>query len=235
MAKGYNQQEGIDYLETFSPVAKITTVKILLTLAISYNWSLAQMDVNNAFLNGYLFEEVYMTLPLGYKPSVQGEKLTCRLNKSIYGLKQASRQWFNKFSTTLLTHGFIQSKSDYFLFTRVNGATFVALLVYVDDILVTGPDVTHLNSVKALLKTLFLLKDLGVAKYFLGLELTRLKQGMVLSQRKYCLQILEDTGFLNVRPAKTPMDPNIKLSKTDGVLLALEDITMYRRLIGRLL
>lgn len=92
VAKGYNQQEGVGFLETFFPVAKIATVKTLLTLAITYNWPLAQMDVNNAFLNGDLFEEVYMTLPLGYKHSVQGENLVCRLNKSIYGLKQASRQ-----------------------------------------------------------------------------------------------------------------------------------------------
>lgn len=193
------------------------------------------MDINNAFLNGDLFEEVYMTLPLGYKTSVKGENLVCRLNKSIYGLKQASRQWFTKFSTALLQHGFNQSKSDYSLFTRGTNDSFVALLVYVDDIIVTGPSSTHIDSVKLLLKSLFLLKDLGSVKYFLGLELARSTSGLMISQRKYCMQILEDTGFLNAKPAATPMDPNLHLSKQQGTMLSNEDATAYRRLIGRIL
>lgn len=159
----------------------------------------------------------------------------CRLHKSIYGLKQASRQWFVKFSTALFKHGFSQSKSDYSLLTRGFGSTFIALLVYVDDILVTGPSPTHINDVKKLLNSLFLLKELGDVKYFIGLELARSKQGLYLSQRKYCLQILEDTGFLNARPVSCPMDPNIKLSKEYGTLLSFDDATSYRRLIGRLL
>lgn len=228
VAKGYNQQEGVDYLDTFSLVAKIITVKVLLTLAKTFNWPLAQMDVNNAFLNGDLFEEVYMSLPLGYNTSITDKNLVCRLNKSIYGLKQASRQWFIKFSVALLTHGFSQTKSDYSLFTRGSGETFVALLVYVDDILLTGPSTRHIDDVKAVLKSHFLLKDLGSVKYFLGLELAHSKSGLLLSQRKYCLQILEDTGYLNAKPASTPMDPNLKLSKDVGVFLSPDDTTSYR-------
>lgn len=145
------------------------------------------MDVNNVFLNGDFFEEVFMSVPLGYKVSLvpnQGEKLACRLHKSIYGLKQASRQWFTKFSYALLNHGFIQSKSYYSLFTRGNGDIFVALLVYVDDILLTGPSQSEIDSVKVILHTYFMLKDLGVAKYFLGLEIARSQQGLFLSHRK---------------------------------------------------
>lgn len=135
----------------------------------------------------------------------------------------------------MLVHGFIQSKSDYSLFTRGNGKTFVALLVYVDDILLIGPSPSELDSVKTILHTHFMLKDLGVAKYFLGLELSRSQQGLFLSQRKYCLQILEDSGFLDAKPALLPMDPNLRLSKASGTLLSPDEATTYGRLIERLL
>ena len=118
VAKGYKQQEGIDFLDTFSPVAKIVTVKVFLALIASYNWSLTQMDINNAFLNGDLFEEVHMSLPLGYRTSQvprKGENLACKLNKSKYGLKQAPSQRFLKFAATLSSHCFHQSKFDYSL------------------------------------------------------------------------------------------------------------------------
>lgn len=236
VAKGYNQQEGIDFIDTFSPVAKIVTVKVLLTLSASYGWPLAQMDVNNAFFNGDLFEKVYMSLPLGYTPR-QGEipsntSLVCKLNTSIYRLRQASRQWFTKFSCALLSHGFVQSKVDYSLFTRGHGNTFVALLVYVDDIILTGPSPNVLNLVKEVLKSHFQLKDLGSVRYFLGLEISHSSRGISLSQRKYCLQILEDTGFLGAQPAAFPMDPHLRLSKTDGDPLSTKDATAYRRLLG---
>ena len=150
VAKGYTQQECLDFFEIFSPNAKMVTVKTLLTIAISKEWSLVQLDLNNSFLHGDLFEEIYMDLPLGYKPQheIQGEKLICKLHKSIYGLKQASRQWFTKFSTFLISLGFQQSKADYYLFIKDKDDSFIALLVYVDDIIITDANVLHIQELK---------------------------------------------------------------------------------------
>ena len=151
----------------------------------------------------------------------------------IYGLKQASRQWYSKFSYSLLQFGFRQSKSDYSLFIKGSCSSFVALLVYVDDIIITTPSHQAIDSMKSFLHSQFKLKDLGTLKYFLGLEIARSTKGIVLSQRHYTLQLLEDTGFLACKPAIIPMDPKMQLTATDGDVLT--DISQYRRLIGRLL
>ncbi len=232
VAKGYTQQEGLDYSETFSPVAKFTFVRLLLAIAIVKGWSLTQLDVNNAFLHGDLHEEVYMMLPPGFDSKGETNQV-CKLQKSLYGLKQASRQWFEQFSSTIIIQGFIQSKFDYSLFTRSKGSSFIALLVYVDDILIASNDPKAITQLKDCLDTQFKLKDLGNLKFFLGLEVARSSKGISLCQRKYSLEILSDSGLLGSKPVTTSMEQNIKLSALDGT--PLEDASIYRRLVGRLL
>ncbi|XP_022873600.1 uncharacterized protein LOC111392479 [Olea europaea var. sylvestris] len=178
-----------------------------------------------------------MDLPLGYnllKPPKQGEcQLVCKLHKSIYGLKQASRQWNSKFSLSLIQHGFIQSKADYSLFTKGTGDNFVALLVYVDDIVIAGPNMQVIKELKEYLHSQFKLKDLGCLKFFLGIEIVRAASGIIISQRQYTLQMIEDAGYLDCKPVSSPMDPKVILSSLDGELLS--DASQYRRLIGRLI
>uniref|UniRef100_A0A2N9GD76 CCHC-type domain-containing protein n=1 Tax=Fagus sylvatica TaxID=28930 RepID=A0A2N9GD76_FAGSY len=231
VAKGYTQIEGLDYHETFAPVAKMTTVRCLLAVAATQQWIIHQLDVNNAFLHGDLDEEVYMTPPPGYCP--KGETRVCRLRKSLYGLKQASRNWFFKLTTVLLDAGFTQSQADHSLFTLVSTTSITIVLVYVDDILVAGNDLSQIETFKHALSTNFKTKDLGPLKYFLGLEVARSPKGIFLNQRKYALDILNDSGQLGARTASFPMEQNLKLTNQDGT--PLSDPSPYRRLVGRLI
>ncbi|MCH90967.1 retrovirus-related Pol polyprotein from transposon TNT 1-94, partial [Trifolium medium] len=171
VAKGYTQTEGLDYMDTFSPVVKMTTIRLFLAIAAVKNWPLYQLDVNTAFLHGDLAEEVYMKPPPGlYLPS---SNLVCKLQRSLYGLKQASRQWNTKLTETLLASGYTQSKSDYSLFTKQASTGFTVILVYVDDLVLGGNDDAEITSIKALLDAKFSIKDLGLLKYFLGFEVAR--------------------------------------------------------------
>ena len=169
--RGDHQLEGFDYNETFAPVAKMTTVRCFLAVAVSKGWDLHQLDVNNAFLHGDLDEEVYMMLPPGFTCSTPHK--VCRLQKSLYGLRQAPRQWFAKLSSKLREYGFIHSYADYSLFTYRKENVFMALLVYVDDIVLASNDHHACNEFKSYLHSCFSIKDLGPLKYFLGIEVAR--------------------------------------------------------------
>ncbi|KAL2461978.1 cysteine-rich RLK (RECEPTOR-like protein kinase) 8 [Abeliophyllum distichum] len=174
VAKGYTQRYGIDYNETFAPVAKINTVRVLLSLSANLDWPLQQFEVNNAFLHGELYEEVYMELPLSYKiEEKQGQKV-CKLRKSLYGLKQSPRAWFGRFTSATKAVGYKQSKSaDHTLFLKKQQGKAIALIVYVDDMIVKENDPEERKALQEYMSREFKMKDLGPLKYFLWIEVSR--------------------------------------------------------------
>ncbi|GJT63230.1 ribonuclease H-like domain-containing protein [Tanacetum coccineum] len=212
----------------------LSTVRCLINLVIQSGWSLFQIDINNAFVYGDLEEIVYMTLPPGYFPAKKTK--VCKLNKSLYGLKHAPRKWNAKLTAALLENNFMQSKSDYSLFTKSFGDVFIALLVYVDDIIITGNSLAKIEKVKQFLKTKFMIKHLGKLKYFLGIEVLDTPKGICLNQRKYCLELIDEFRLLAGKPSNLSMQPNISLtsepSDTDPLL---DNVIEYQKLIGKLI
>ncbi|CAM8951451.1 unnamed protein product [Rhodiola kirilowii] len=159
----------------------MNTVRPPLVVTASRNWPLYQLDVNNAFLHGSLDEEVYMTLPPGFYKYDKAKGRVCRLHKSLYGLKQASRQWFSKFSKALISYGFKSSLNDYSLFTLHKNQDYVALLVYVDDIILTRTPQLLIDQVKHFIDSKFKIKDLGTLRFYLGIKVARSKSGIFLN------------------------------------------------------
>ncbi|GJW76284.1 putative RNA-directed DNA polymerase [Tanacetum coccineum] len=210
VAMGCAQKEGVDYEETFSPVVKMVTIRCLVNLAVNQSWPIFQLDINNAFLYGDLKETVYMKPPQGFYPG--DDNIVCRLKKSIYGFKQAPRQWNAKLTSVLVENGFCQSKSDYFLYIKSVGDVFLVLLVYVDDIIVTGNNAVEIDKFKVFLKGKFKIKDLGKLKYFLGIEVVDTKSGISLNQRKYVLDLLSEYGMLACKPSNTPLMSKLSIS-----------------------
>jgi hypothetical protein len=182
--KGFHQQQGIDFDETFSPVIKPPTVRLILSLAVSLQWPLRQLDVKNAFLHGTFKEEVYMTQPQGYSDPTH-PNLVCKLHKFIYGLKQAPQAWFESFTPQLLHLGFTTSTADSSLFIYKNQFVIAYLLLYVDDIVLTSNTPTYLDHLINQLNTVFDLKDLGTLHYFLGLQVSRTTNSLYIKQTKY--------------------------------------------------
>ncbi|GJW11243.1 ribonuclease H-like domain-containing protein [Tanacetum coccineum] len=233
VARGFGQKEGIDYEETFSPVVKMVTVRCLLNIVVCMSWPVFQLDVNTAFLYGDLEKVVYMKPPEGYFPS---DNKVCRLKKSLYGLKQALRQLNAKLTSTLIENGFSQSKSDYSLYTKSDKGVFLALLVYVDDIIITGNSISEIEKFKVFLKFKFMIKDLGKLKYFLGIEGVDTDKGICLNQKKYVLDLLSEYGMLACKPTKTPLMSKLVISneasENDPLL---ESVTDYQKLMGKLI
>jgi histone deacetylase 1/2 len=233
VAKGFKQRHGIDYDDTYSPVVKPTTIRVILSLAVMQGWHIRQLDVDNAFLHGFLEEDVYMLQPPGYVDSHYPHHI-CKLEKSLYGLKQAPRAWFARLSSKLQALGFIASKADVSLFVYKNHSVTIYMLVYVDDIIVVSSSSSAADQLLKQLRFDFPVKDLGQLGYFLGIEVKHMKDGLLLYQQKYVTDLLRRTNMHNAKPVCTPMATTEKLSRYDGEPLSAADITKYRSVVGAL-
>jgi histone deacetylase 1/2 len=233
VAKGYKQRYGIDYEDTFSPVVKIATMRLVLSIAVSKGWCLRQLDVQNAFLHGVLEEEVYMRQPLGFENANKPHHV-CKLNKALYGLKQAPRAWYAKLSTKLCGLGFKASKSDTSLFIYSKNGVTIFMLIYVDDIIVTSSSQEVVTALLKDLRSEFALKDLGELSYFLGIQVTPIQGGILLKQEKYATDILARVGMTKCKTSSTPLVVMEKLSREGGDLLSSDDATRYMSVVGPL-
>ena len=240
VAKGFTQKDGIDYKETFSPVSKKDSLRIIMALVAHYDLELHQMDVKTAFLNGNLEEEIYMDQPEGF--SVKGkEHVVCKLKKSIYGLKQASRQWYLKFNDTITSFGFQENTVDRCIYMKVSGSKFIFLVLYVDDILLATNDLGLLHQTKKYLSRNFEMKDMGEATYVIGIEIFRDRsQGLLgLSQKTYINKILERFNMEKCSAGVVPIQKGDKFNAIQCPKNELERVQMrnipYASVVGSLM
>lgn len=212
--RGFAQKNSFDYNEIYSPVAKMTTIRTLLSIGNQYSFNFVQLDVKTAFLNGDLKDEIYINPPEGIKCK-QGNVL--RLQKSLYGLKQSSKCWNERINEFLLKSNFVRSHNDYCLYVRKFNNGEVYLLLYVDDIILAGVCMENINICKFELMKEFDIKDKGVLKYFLGLEIDYNKREGILriSQRRYVMKILNRFNFENCKSCKIPIDPKLVLKEDE--------------------
>lgn len=217
VAKGYSQIYGLDYVETFSPVVKHTSFRVILSLAAAYDLEMIQLDIKTAFLYGELEEEIYMMQPEGFV--IPGkENHVCRLTKSIYGLKQASRAWNKKFHDFIMIFGLVQSKADscvYFRHQRKGEEVveFTILIIYVDDGIIFSNKPQVMTDILEHLKRTFEVKSFS-ADRFLGVNIIRDRKLKTINicQPEYILKILKRFNMLECNPLSTPADPNSRLS-----------------------
>lgn len=225
---GYSQKKDVDFFDTYSPVAKITTIRVLVALAAIHNLVVHQMDVKTAFLNGDLNEEIYIEQPEGLVVKGQENKV-CKLKKSLYGLKQAPICWYEKFHNSIISNGFVVNSSDSCLYSKTCDSGCVMICLYVDDMLIFGTNLDVVQETKAYLSSVFEMKDLGEADVILGVKLQRTKSGFMMSQGHYVKKILDRFGCSDLTPAKTPYDSSLFLKKNNGESVSQEQ---YAKIIG---
>jgi len=230
VARGFTQQEGIDYFEIFSPVIKQATVRLVFFIVVLCDWKIHQLDIHNAFLNGILNEEVYMKQPLGFVDSILPSYM-CRFHKSLYGLKHATQAWYTRLNDFLLFIGFRASKVDTSLFIFSVGTDICYLLVYIDDILLTSSKSLLFQRLIQLLSSEFKLRNLGTVHYFLGIEVKPTSMGLMLRQHKYTLNILTRAGMLSCKPVDTPISTSKAIILSDPLF---SNYTRFHQIMGAL-
>jgi hypothetical protein len=231
VAKGYVQQAGVDFDEVFAPVARMESVRMLLAAAAQEGWFVHHMDVKSAFLNGELKEEVYVQQPPGFVAAGHEEKVL-KLNKALYGLRQAPRAWNVKLDSSLQVKGFTRCASEHGMYTRGAGEARVVVGVYVDDLIITGANSAVVEKFKEEMRQTFRMSDLGLLSFYLGIEVKQGNKCITLGQPAYAKKLLEKARMVNCNPCSTPMEVRLQLS---GKSTSEEvDATMYRSLVGSL-
>jgi hypothetical protein len=232
VARGYTQKQGIDFDETYAPVVHRTSLRALLSYGLNHNMIMHQMDVVTAFLNGQLAEEIYMTQPEGFV-SPGEENLVCKLNRSLYGLKQSPRCWNQVLDEYLKSLGFFQSSADQCVYVRNTNGVKTLLAVYVDDIVLLSDNEQSMSEIKTALSSRFQMKDLGQLHFCLGINMVFSDDSIKLSQPHYTQQILDKYNMRNCNSVSTPMATDVKLVKDDGSNAV--DKTVYQSIVGSLL
>ena len=234
VARGFQQVQGVDYSETYAPVVKFTSIRALLATVAAHDLELHQMDVVTAFLNGDVDEDIYMEQPSGCIDPTRPNHV-CKLNKALYGLKQSPRQWYFKIHSYLTKLGFISSENDPCLYVIRTDKEFMALALYVDDLLIAGSSIDRVLQIKSELHKRFEMKDLGEAKVCLGLEIHRDRSArkLWLGQEKYARTVLARFGMETCKPVSTPMESSVQLEKADDTTPATT--APYRQAIGSLM
>ncbi|GJY12254.1 retrovirus-related pol polyprotein from transposon TNT 1-94 [Tanacetum coccineum] len=215
MVKGFQQKRGVDYNEIFSPVVKMTTIRLVLSIVAAKDLYLEQLDVKTTFLHGDLDEDIYMTQSKGFQSAGKEENLMCKLNKSLYGLKQKPRQQCLKFDSFMQRAGYKRCAMDHCCYLKKVGSSFIILLLYFDDMLVVGSDMAEIKKLKRQLSQEFEMKDLGSAKQILGMSIIRdkTKGTLRLSQEKYIRKVLEKFNMKDAKARCQPLGDHFELSK----------------------
>jgi hypothetical protein len=204
VAKGYSQVEGLDFDETYAPVARFESIRILLAYATHHSFKLYQMDVKSAFLNGPIKEEVYVEQPPGFEDNEYPNHVY-KLSKALYGLKKAPRAWDECLRDFLITNGFKVGKADPTLFTKTIAKDLFICQIYVDDIIFGSTNKSSCEEFSRIMIHKFEMSMMGELKYFLGFQIKQLQEGTFIYQTKYIQDILKKFGMKNAKPIKTPV------------------------------
>lgn len=231
VAKGYVQKQGVDYDEVFAPVTRIETIRLLLALAAKGGWEVHHLDVKTAFLNGEIKEEVYVRQPEGFVKNGK-EHLVYKHFKALYGLRQAPRAWYSKLNQCLKELGFTRCAYEQAVYTKNKDGDVLIIGVYVDDLLVTGSNITIITEFKKQMASKFDMSDMGKLTYYLGIEVVQGNGFIQLNQTGYTKKVLNKAGMLDCNSTKVPMHPSEVINKDEGGLGV--DPTKFKSVIGGL-